>query len=76
MAEIERITVALERGDLPLDEALEAFERASALARDAQGLLAAANARLTKLVAGPDRRPEEVDLELPTASTAPGLGRA
>ena len=52
MAEIERITASLERGDLPLQESLASFERASLLSQRAQRLLEQAEARLTRLVEG------------------------
>jgi len=68
MAEIDRITVALERGDLPLDQALTSFERASVLTAEAQALLATANARLTKLVSTADKGVGEVPFELPESS--------
>lgn len=50
MLEIERITASLERGDLPLQDSLAAFERASLLTRQAQRLLEGAEDRLTRLV--------------------------
>ncbi len=68
VSEIERITASLERGDLPLDQALSAFERANLLATEAQALLAAANARLTKLVSTGDKGVAEVPFELPESS--------
>lgn len=61
MLEIERITASLERGDMPLQESLAAFERASLLTRNAQRLLEQAEERLSRLVEG---GPGEV-LEVP-----------
>jgi exodeoxyribonuclease VII small subunit len=75
MAEIERITLALERGDLPLDQALSSFERASSLAHEAQQLLAAANSRLTKLVQNPDRSVSETPFQLPESLAEGGRAR-
>lgn len=63
MVEIERITASLERGDLPLQESLASFERASLLSQRAQRLLEQAEARLTRLVEGD---PGEV-IEVPFA---------
>jgi exodeoxyribonuclease VII small subunit len=61
MLEIERIAASLERGDLPLQDSLAAFERASLLTKQAQRLLEQAEDRLTRLVEG---GPGEV-LEVP-----------
>lgn len=71
MLEIERITASLERGDLPLQDSLAAFERASLLTRQAQRLLEQAEDRLTRLVEG---GPGEV-LEVPFALDEPTGGR-
>lgn len=64
MAEIERITALLERGELPLQESLAAFERASRLTRDAQALLSQAELRLTRLVEGASGEVVEVPFSL------------
>lgn len=50
MAEVERITALLERGDLSLEQSLASFERATRLAQEAQRLLERAEGRLTRLI--------------------------
>ena len=49
VAELDAIVTRLERGEVPLDTALEAFERGMVLARNAGGLLDHAEARLAIL---------------------------
>ena len=49
VAELDAIVTRLERGEVPLDAALEAFERGMVLARAAGGLLDHAEARLAVL---------------------------
>ena len=39
MAELERVTGSLENGDLPIAEALSAYQRGAALMRHAQSIL-------------------------------------
>lgn len=46
LQELETLVERLERGDLPLEEALKAFERGVALTRECQGALAAAQRRI------------------------------
>jgi exodeoxyribonuclease VII small subunit len=63
--ELEGIVARLERGELTLEQSLAAFERGTALSRRADAILAAAEARVEVLVAGPDgpsREPFSVDL--------------
>jgi exodeoxyribonuclease VII small subunit len=50
LAELETLVERLERGDLPLDEALKAFERGVALTRECQSALAAAQSRVDILL--------------------------
>lgn len=49
LQELEALVERLERGDLPLEEALKAFERGVALTRECQGALAAAQRRIEVL---------------------------
>lgn len=49
LQELETLVERLERGDLPLEEALKAFERGVALTRECQGALAAAQRRIEVL---------------------------
>lgn len=72
MLEIERITATLERGDLPLQDSLAAFERASLLTQQAQRLLEQAENRLTRLV---ESGPGEVT-EVPFSLDEPTGGRS
>lgn len=50
LAELETLVAHLERGDLPLDEALKSFERGIALTRHCQASLQAAQARVEILM--------------------------
>lgn len=50
LAELEALVERLERGDLPLDEALRTFERGVELTRHCQGSLKAAQQRVEILL--------------------------
>jgi len=50
LAELEALVARLERGDLPLEEALKTFERGVALTRHCQGSLKAAQQRVEILL--------------------------
>jgi exodeoxyribonuclease VII small subunit len=50
LAELERLVERLERGDLPLDDALKTFERGIELTRHCQGALKAAQQRVEILL--------------------------
>jgi exodeoxyribonuclease VII small subunit len=50
LAELESLVARLERGDLPLDEALKTFERGVELTRHCQGSLKAAQQRVEILL--------------------------
>ena len=50
LAELETLVARLERGDLPLDEALQTFERGVELTRHCQGSLKAAQQRVEILL--------------------------
>jgi exodeoxyribonuclease VII small subunit len=50
LAELEQLVARLERGDLPLDEALKTFERGVELTRHCQGALKAAQQRVDILL--------------------------
>ena len=50
LAELEALVARLERGDLPLEEALKAFERGVELTRHCQGSLKAAQQRVEILL--------------------------
>lgn len=59
LAELEALVERLERGDMPLDEALKAFERGMELTRHCQGSLKAAQQRVEILL----RRNGQVESE-------------
>jgi exodeoxyribonuclease VII small subunit len=54
MAELEAVVARLEQGEVPLEEALKAFERGVALTRACQDALAAAEQKVEILLARPD----------------------
>lgn len=64
MQEIDRLAAQLERGDIPLEEALAAFERGMTLSKRATALLDTAEARLVRLMEGERGEVREVPLEL------------
>ena len=51
---LEDVVRQLESGDVPLDESIGLYERGEALRRHCQARLDAAQARIDKIVAGPD----------------------
>jgi len=53
---LEEVVRRLEAGDVPLDESIDLYERGEALRRRCQQRLDAAEARIEKIVAGPDGR--------------------
>jgi len=54
MAELEAVVARLEQGDVPLEEALKAFERGVALTRACQEALTAAEQKVEILLERPD----------------------
>lgn len=59
LAELEGVVERLERGDLPLEEALRVFERGMELTRQCQGALKSAQQRVEVLM----KRNGEVQIE-------------
>src|SRR5687768_12158189 len=51
---LEDVVQKLEGGEVPLDESIGLYERGEALRRHCQARLDAAQARIEKIVAGPD----------------------
>ena len=51
---LEDVVRRLEGGEVPLDESITLYERGEALRRHCQARLDAAQARIEKIVAGPD----------------------
>lgn len=77
MQEIDRLTALLERGDVPLEESLAAFERGMALSKRAATMLEGAESRLVRLMEGERGEVKEVPLEIaasgiPTSDEAEG----
>lgn len=61
LAELEAIVAKLERGDVPLDESIGAYERGEALKEQCQKLLSAAEARVEKIRLSAEGRPQGVE---------------
>ena len=53
---LEDVVRRLESGEVPLDQSIELYERGEALRAHCQARLDAAQARIEKIVAGPDGR--------------------
>lgn len=49
VSELENIVARLERGDVPLDQSIEIYERGEALKKHCESLLNAAEARIEKI---------------------------
>lgn len=56
LGELEKLVERLERGDVPLEEALKDFERGVALTRQCQSALKSAQQRVEILLAGDENR--------------------
>lgn len=54
---LEDVVRRLESGEVPLDQSITLYERGESLRRHCQARLDAAQARIEKIVAGPDGRP-------------------
>ncbi|ANY20610.1 Exodeoxyribonuclease 7 small subunit [Tsuneonella dongtanensis] len=54
---LEDVVRRLESGEVPLDQSITLYERGEALRRHCQARLDAAQARIEKIVAGPDGSP-------------------
>jgi exodeoxyribonuclease VII small subunit len=58
LEELEQIVSKLERGEVPLAESINIYERGDALRRHCDALLKQAEARVEKIRLGPGGRPE------------------
>jgi exodeoxyribonuclease VII small subunit len=58
LEELEQIVSKLERGEVPLAESIQIYERGDALRRHCDDLLKQAEARVEKIRLGPGGRPE------------------
>lgn len=54
---LEEVVRRLESGEVPLDESIDLYERGEKLRAHCQARLDAAQARIEKIVKGPDGRP-------------------
>lgn len=54
---LENIVRKLESGEVPLDESIDLYERGENLRKHCQSRLDAAQARIEKIVTGPDGKP-------------------
>jgi exodeoxyribonuclease VII small subunit len=57
LEELEQIVRRLERGEVPLAESIEIYERGEALKRHCEALLKRAEARIEKITLGPGGQP-------------------
>ncbi|GAC1455528.1 MAG: hypothetical protein PVS2B3_09020 [Steroidobacteraceae bacterium] len=77
LAELETLVAHLERGDLPLDEALKSFERGIALTRHCQASLQAAQTRVEILMKrGGEATPEPFEEPAPDNDAPAAAGAA
>jgi exodeoxyribonuclease VII small subunit len=65
MSELEALVEKLERGDLPLEESLAAFERGVALTRACQTALTQAEQKVELLMKRPGGEPHAVAFDTP-----------
>ena len=63
MARLEAIVAQLEKGDLPLEQALTLFEEGTGLMKQCSKTLDAAEQKVVKLLRGPDGAPVEAPME-------------
>jgi len=63
LAQLDALIARLERGDIPLDEAITAYERGSLLATHCSALLDRTEQRVTQLVVGGDGSLRERSLD-------------
>lgn len=59
MTRLEEIVKKMERGDVPLEEALRLFEEGTGLIRSCAAQLDAAELKVVRLMKGPDGAPVE-----------------
>ncbi len=64
MGRLEQIVRLLEKGDAPLEDALELFEEGTALAKRCGAFLDNAEKKIVRLVKGEDGAPVEIDFDV------------
>ena len=57
LRELEDVVRKLESGEVPLDDSIDLYERGEALRKHCQARLDAAQARIERIVSGPDGQP-------------------
>ena len=57
MRALEDVVRKLESGDVPLEQSIDLYERGEQLRKHCQARLDSAQARIEKIVAGPDGKP-------------------
>ena len=68
---LEDVVRRLEGGDVPLDESIDLYERGELLRQHCQKRLDAAQARIERIVAGPDGKASGLAPFDPPAATGP-----
>ena|SRR5437588_7441879 len=71
LEQLDSLIERLEKGDIPLDEAISAYERGTKLAQHCAELLDRTEQRVSQLVVGGDDSLTERPLEPPTAEPGP-----
>ena len=60
---LDEIVRRMEKGDVPLEEALSLFEEGTTLMKKCSTMLDKAEQKVTKLLAGPDGKPVEEPMD-------------
>ena len=63
MRRLEEIVQTMEKGELPLEQALALFEEGTALTRQCSTMLDTAEKTVVKLMKGPDGAPVELEFK-------------
>ena len=64
LTRLEEIVKNMERGDVPLDQALALFEEGTGLVRSCSNMLDEAELKVVRLMKGADGEPVEADFEV------------
>ena len=64
LTRLEEIIKKMERGDVPLDQALALFEEGTGLVRSCSNMLDEAELKVVRLMKGADGEPVEADFEV------------
>lgn len=64
MLRLEQIVQKLERGDVPLEDAMKLFEEGTKLAKSCDGMLNKAEKKVVLLTKGADGAPVETEFDL------------